>query len=75
MNNARRKIIDNVIERMKADQATIECIMSEEEMCRDMMPENLQNSERYDRYDEIIDGLSEAIDLMDECVETLQECK
>lgn len=75
MNNARRKMIDDVVNRMKTDQVTIESIKNEEELCKDMMPENLQNSVRYDRYDEIIDGLDEVIDLMDECMEILQDCK
>lgn len=68
MNNARRKQIAALADRLSALageleelKSSMEDIESEEEEYRDNMPENFQNSERYEKADAAVDALESAV--------------
>jgi len=76
MNKARRKELQEVIEKINEAKELLENIMCDEEEYRDNMPENLQSSEKYEKADEACYSMQEAIDQLEEAItniETAQE--
>lgn len=73
MNNARRKRLAEIAERISDLGCDIEEIMNEEQEARDNMPENMQESERGERMAEIIDNLQGAIDALEDVHTTIEE--
>lgn len=76
MNNARRKRIEKINEQLSGIKQDLEEINEEEENCRDNMPENLQESEKYEASENAsgcieyaIDNISDTIDNLNESVE------
>lgn len=51
----------------------IQFARDEEQECLDNLPENLQNSERYENMENAIDSLEDAIDKIDEAKENIEE--
>lgn len=75
MNNERRKKIKKVIESLQKNQQNIESIMDEENEFLDNAPENLAESERYEKSQNAIDYLTDAIDNIDEAIGSLEEAQ
>ena len=73
MNKVRRKRVEEVIQRIEDLKAEIEDILSEEEEYRDNIPENMQQSERYENADNNCCNLQAAIDSIEEVVSYLEE--
>ena len=87
MNNQRRRQIREIIQKITVLLCEvedvieeIEAVESDEEEYRDNIPENLVNSERYERAEAAVDALSNARDSlessrdsMDEAVSSLEE--
>lgn len=81
MNNARRKIIaaiinkiDLISEEMEVILNDIESVKDEEEVL-DSIPENLQGSERYSITEESVDNLNTAFDMWQEAFDNIEEIK
>lgn len=53
----------------------MEDIESEEEEYRDNMPENFQNSERYEKADAAVDALESAVSSLEEVASSIEECQ
>lgn len=70
MNNLRRKKIKVEIDSINICIGKLENILSEEEEYLDSVPENLQNSERYEESCEFYDNFE---DLLDDLSSTIQE--
>lgn len=82
MNNARRKQIAALADRLSALageleelKSSMEDIESEEEEYRDNMPENFQNSERYEKADAAVDALESAVSSLEEVASSIEECR
>lgn len=82
MNNARRKIIASIInkidlisEEMEVILNDIESVKDEEEEVLDSIPENLQGSERYNITEESVDNLNTAFDMWQEAFDNIEEIK
>ena len=71
MNNVRRKRIINLSDKLSELKEELEIIAEEEQEYIDNIPENLQNSERYERADEALSNLNYASDTLDEVIESL----
>ena len=69
MNNQRRKAIEDVVGKITDLVAELESLKDEEEEYRDNIPDNLQGSERYEKADECVDGLTEIIDTIESALE------
>ena len=66
MNKARRARINDIISKLNDLKEQLQDISDEEDEYADNMPENLQNSDRYD-------DAKEAVDVLYNCGETLEE--
>lgn len=75
MNNSRRKEIYAIINQLEKAKGTeeieniisdIESVLFDEECARDNIPENLQESERYEMSDEACGNLESAIDALND---------
>lgn len=76
MNNTRRKQIKNIISKLSDIKNEIDDIAVDEEDCLDNIPENLQESERYEKSEAALENLNDALDTVDELIEYLEEaCK
>lgn len=73
MNKLRRKWIEKVVDALTESLGEIESIQSEEEEYRDNIPENLQESERYERADEACENLEAAYNSLEEAIDYLNE--
>lgn len=73
MNDARRKALRNIIEKLDDLMSDLECLKEEEEDYKDSMPENLQNPERYEKADEAISNLEEACDSLQSAIDYIDE--
>ena len=58
MNKIRRKNLQAIIDRLEELKGSLEDLQAEEEEYRDNIPENMQESERYEKADEASDNHS-----------------
>lgn len=75
MNKARRKALDEVISKIEEAKELLENLQAEEEEYRDNMPENLQDSERYEAADAAVDNMSSAVDALDEAISSIESAQ
>lgn len=73
MNKQRRKAIEDVTGKIRDLLVDLEVLRDEEEEYRDNIPENLQGSERYEKADECVDGLTDVIDEIERQLEEVDE--
>ena len=73
MNKERR--VDAIIDALENLKGDIEEVLEEETEYRDNIPENMQQSERYETADQNCDCLQSAYDSMEEAIEQLEESK
>ncbi len=73
MNKERRKLLDEVQDRLLEVQEQLEHIIGEEEEAFYNLPESLQGSERGQRMEEIIDSLNEVNGNLDDAIEAIGE--
>lgn len=73
MNKERRKSLREIQSELERLGQDLEALKDEEEEYRDNMPENLQESERYQRADEVCDLLQEALESMDNAYQQIEE--
>ena len=73
MNKERRKSLREIQSKLESLGQDLEALKDEEEEYRDNMPENLQESERYQRADEVCDLLQEALENMDSAYQQIEE--
>jgi prefoldin subunit 5 len=71
MNKQRRTRIEKIAASLAELQSDIELVRDDEWEAFDNLPEGLQESERGDRMQEVIDCLEEAISNIDEAIENL----
>ena len=73
MNKERRKSLREIQSKLESLGQDLEALKDEEEEYRDNMPENLQESNRYQRADEVCDLLQEALESMDNAYQQIEE--
>ena len=73
MNKERRKSLREIQSKLESLGQDLEALKDEEEEYRDNMPENLQESDRYQRADEVCDLLQEALESMDNSYQQIEE--
>lgn len=73
MNKKRRKEIENLRESISETKAKLQDLLDEEQQAFDNMPESIQESERGEEIQEIIEYMEAAIDSLKEATESLTE--
>ena len=73
MNKERRKSLREIQSKLERLGEDLEALKEEEEEYGDNMPENLQESERYQRADEVCDLLQEALENLDNAYQQIEE--
>ena len=80
MNNTRRKTISRILTRLTEISEEIESILSDIELVKDEeeesfenIPENLQESDRYQAREAAVDNLNNAYDLWQEAFESIED--
>ena len=73
MNKERRKSLREIQSKLEKLGQDLEALKEEEEEYRDNMPENLQESDRYQRADEVCDLLQEALENLDNAYQQIEE--
>ena len=71
MNKIRRKNLQAIIDQLEELKGSLEDLQTEEEY-RDNIPENMQESERYEKADEACDNLSSAVDSLKEAISSIE---
>lgn len=72
MNKQRRKALNELYDRLTELYDLLEEIKDEEECYKDNMPENLQNSERYEIAENACDNMDEAIAAISEALDYIE---
>ena len=75
MNKQRRKDIDTLIQALEEIREQIQFVLEEEQEYLDNIPENLQNSERYETAQTAVSELEEADGSIDDIIEHLENAK
>lgn len=75
MNKIRRKNLQSIIDQLEGLRDSIEDLQSEEEAYRDNIPENMQDSERYEKADAACSNLSDAVDELEEVISSIEAAK
>ena len=75
MNKQRRKDIDTIIQTLEEIREQIQFVLEEEQEYLDNIPENLQNSERYETAQTAVSELEEANGSIDDIIEHLENAK
>ena len=57
---------------IRGERTGHEYLQAEEEEYRDNIPENMQESERYEKADEACDNLSSAVDSLEEAISSIE---
>ena len=71
MNKVRRKNLQAIIDQLEELKGSLEDLQAEEEY-RDNIPENMQESERYEKADEACDNLSSDVDSLEEAISSIE---
>ena len=71
MNKVRRKNLQAIIDQLEELKGSLEDLQAEEEY-RDNIPENMQESKRYEKADEACDNLSSAVDSLEEAISSIE---
>jgi len=72
MNAEKRKELAKAIELMEEAKGIIESISEQEQECFDNLSENLQQSERGQRFSEIASSLSDVVSTIDEAISEVE---
>ena len=73
MNNDRRKEIRSVISEIEKLMDVVENILEDEDVYRDLIPENLVGSKQYENSEEASNNLQFALDYLEDAIDSLQE--
>ena len=73
MNNSRRDILKLAIKSLESASCLASQALDKEQDCFDNIPENLQESERYQKMESAIEKLEEAIEQIDAAKENIEE--
>lgn len=72
MNKQRRKTLNQIYDKLAELRDLLEEVKEEEEEYRDNMPENLQNSERYEIAENACDNLDSAVCSLEEVLDYVE---
>lgn len=72
MNNERRDRLRGAARKLSDVQLIVEAVCDKEQDCLDNYPENLQNTERFERTEAAVDSLSDALEKLEEVKEYIQ---
>ena len=75
MNNKRRKMLDEISGLLSEAYAKLDEVVDEEHVCFDNIPEYLQNSERYDRADDVVELLESAYSDLEDVINAIDEAR
>lgn len=71
MNEAKRDKLREAVKFLDKASSIVDDVCMAEQDCMDNMPENLQNSERFEQMEEGVDCLSDALDQISEARENV----
>lgn len=72
MNNRKRNRLKSVLTSLENAQNTLEAVTDQEEDALDNIPENLMDSEMYDKIDEAVENLNAAQERLQETIESIE---
>jgi hypothetical protein len=75
MNNTRRKILDELVERLEEVKARLEEVRQDEEVSYDNLPEAFQEGSRGERMQEAISRMEDAFGSIEEAIDGLTEAR
>lgn len=75
MNNTRRKILDELVERLEEVKARLEEVRQDEEVSYDNLPEAFQEGSRGERMQEAIPRMEDAFGSIEEAIDGLTEAR
>lgn len=73
MNKARRELLNRAGNLLDQTSEIISAALDQEQDCLDNMPENLQDSERYQKMETAVENLESAIESIDEVKNMIEE--
>lgn len=73
LNNTRRKKLQEIYDIISDAKEQLEILYDEEETYKDSIPENLQNSERYEKAEYAINNIDYAISSLDDALDNIEE--
>lgn len=75
MNQTRRTAIQELMNQLADLKEAIAVVQEQEEEYRDNIPENLQESKKYEKAEAACDNLTEVVDLLGDAIDSLESAK
>lgn len=75
MNQTRRTAIQELMNQLADLKEAIAVVQEQEEEYRDNIPENLQESKKYEKAEAACDNLAEVVDLLGDAIDSLESAK
>lgn len=72
MNDKRRARLRDALKALNDAHAIVDTVCDQEQDCMDNYPENLQDTEKYERMEDAVDNLDEAMEKIDEAAERIR---
>jgi chaperonin cofactor prefoldin len=73
MNQARRKLIQELLSKLNTAMTDLESILEDEQYYYDNIPENLQSGDKYEQTEEDISNLEDAKTSLEEAISGLEK--
>lgn len=71
MNNTRRKAIGRILDQLEDLMSDLDLIMDDEQQAYDNLPESIQESERGEHMESVIEAIEDAISSIDDARDSL----
>lgn len=75
MNKSKRQSLANAVDYLNKASGIVDDVIQDEEDCLGNMPDNLQNSERFESMENAIEHMREASEMISSAVEELEEAQ
>lgn len=75
MNNKKREKLKQAREYIGRGLSIISIVLDDEQDCLDNFPENLQSSEKYDKFESTIETLEEAIEYIEKAIDSIENAE
>lgn len=72
MDNKRRSSLKEAIQLLSRVSTMVDAVCDKEQDCMDNYPENLQNTDRFERMEDAVENLNEALEKIDDAKDCIQ---
>lgn len=73
MNKDKRRTLSSIQSRIDEIKQEVNLVLSQEQSCLDNMPESLEGTERYERFENSVENLEDTIESLKDAIKFIDE--